>query len=240
MLKEKVKSDAALHSKNSRMQATQMVSLSLGSSKKNKFSNSKINSVRHNSNTKFKTTKSSPEKIEKTILPKEDQLAPTKLKPKQSPNNILNLNNNLTNNYNTILQKEVEKKANDFMLKKITKQQNKTKTKSNCLNFTNPVHPKTNSNNNNNIVNCNSNNNNNNGLLTSKNYLSNNVLGIAISANTNSKSKPTSKSKNKPQTRQTTQNQLQQQQSINSNHSNTKSTHKQTNSNSAEKLSSRQ
>ena len=104
MLKEKVKSDAALHSKNSRMQATQMVSLSLGSSKKNKFSNSKINSVRHNSNTKFKTTKSSPEKIEKAILPKEDQLASTKLKPKQSPNNILNLNNNLTNNYNTILQ----------------------------------------------------------------------------------------------------------------------------------------
>lgn len=132
MIKEKVKSEAHIPTKPSKMR-TQMVSLSLASTKKTNFSNSKLNSFRQNSNIKFKTTKSSPEK---TLIKHEDIINKPKKETKILQNN---------NNYNTHnIQKEIEKKANDFMRKKITKQQNKSKTKSNHLNFTNPVHPKNN------------------------------------------------------------------------------------------------
>ena len=130
MLKEKVKSDVLIPTKQNKMR-TQMVSLSLASTKKTNFSNSKLNSFRQNSNIKFKTTKSSPEK---TLL-KHEELVNKKKKEQKLIKNNANSNN---------MQKDIEKKANDFMKKKIAKQQNKSKTKSNCLNFTNPVHPKTN------------------------------------------------------------------------------------------------
>ena len=124
MIKEKRRSDVLVFSRQSKVK-TQMVSLSLASTKKTNSSNSKSNSLRQkNIDVKFKTTKCSPEKSGQ-------QNEREKNKPK---------NNSKSNNHENI-----EKNANEFLKKKITKfKHNDTKTKSNCLNFTNPFHPRNN------------------------------------------------------------------------------------------------